>query len=409
MKFSKAFFMSAARLGVVMIGLTVIIASCGGGGTSMKDTSLAASGGWTWSLPPNFPTPVVPVDNPMSEAKFQLGRFLFYDKKLSGDGTFACAGCHFQNRAFTDGKAVAIGATGQSTPRNSPSIVNSVYHATYTWARPDLTSLELQLDIANQTTGPLFGTSPVELGINSVNKPIVLQRFQADANYPQRFTDAFPGDANPISYVNIIKAIAAFERGVLTGGSKYELMQRGQATLTASEERGRMLFFSEQAECFHCHGSFNFNDQVNFKGIRFIDKLFHNTGLYNIGNTPAGLFPAPNRGLFETTGVAGDMGAFRAPSLFNVEVTGPYMHDGTIPTLEGVLEFYAAGGRNILPSDPVLGSCCAGDGRNNPFKNPLIPVINLGVQDKADLVAFLKTLTDTSLLTNPRYANPFVP
>ncbi|MBI3480219.1 MAG: di-heme enzyme [Nitrosomonadales bacterium] len=389
---------------------TVMIAGCGSSGTTTEDPTRASNAlGWMWSLPPNFPTPPVPADNPMSEAKFQLGRFLFYDKKLSGDGTFACANCHLQNLAFTDGKKVSVGATGQNTPRNAPSIVNSAYHATYTWARPDLTSLELQLDIANQAAGPLFGANPVEMGINSANTAAVLQRFQADANYQRLFLDAFPGEANPINFVNIIKAIATFERGVLSGGSKFDLYQRGQVTLTASEERGRILFSSEQAECFHCHGSFNFNDQVNYQGIRFIEKLFHNTGLYNIGDTSAGLFPAPNRGVFEQTGVAKDMGAFRAPSLLNIEVTGPYMHDGTIATLEGVLDFYASGGRYIPPADPVLGICCAGDGRNNPFKDPLIPAINLGVQDKADIVAFLKTLTDTTLLTNPRYANPFVP
>lgn len=393
---------------LIVAGFAVV--SYGGRGTTVSDNARSViASSWTWHLPPNFPAPAVPADNPMSEARFQLGRLLFYDKKLSGAGAFACASCHLQSRAFTDGNRVSVGASGQRTPRNAPGIVNSVYHATYTWARPDLTSLELQLDIVHQATGPLFGTSPVEMGVNTENKASVLQRFATDEHYQSRFKEAFPGEANPVTFVNIIKAIACFERGVLTGGSKYDLYQRGQATLTATEERGRLLFSSEKAECFHCHGSFNFNEQVNYQGIRSIDKLFHNTGLYNIGDTPLGTFPAPNRGVFEQTGVASDMGAFRTPSLQNVEVTGPYMHDGSIATLKGVLDFYAAGGRHITPTDPELGACCAGDGRNNPYKSDLVPEINLSIKDKADLLAFLKTLTDTTLLTNPRYANPFVP
>jgi cytochrome c peroxidase len=130
-----------------------------------------------------------------------------------------------------------------------------------------------------------------------------------------------------------------------------------------------------------------------------VETPFHNTGLYNIDGK--GGFPTPNRGLFETTGKAEDMGAFRAQSLRNVAVTAPYMHDGSIATLEEVLDFYAAGGRNIT-SGPH-----AGDGRANPYKSDLISRIDLSAQEKADLVAFLKTLTDETLLTSSRFSNPF--
>lgn len=378
------------------LSLPLLLTACGGAGTSSTDVGQTTSA-WTWSLPPNFPTPAVPDDNPMSEAKFQLGRFLFYDKKLSGDGNFACASCHQQDKAFTDGKAVSEGATGQHTARNAPSIVNSAYHTTLTWVDPTLFSLEKQMET------PLFATAPIEMGVNDANKATVLQRFRDDPDYPGRFQAAFPDTADPVSFPNIIKAISAFQRALLTGGSKYEQYQRGETTLTATEERGRLLFNSETAECFHCHGSFNFNDQVNFLGARNPQILFHNTGLYNIGGT--GAFPndanGDNRGLIAFTGVASDMGQFRAASLFNVAVTGPYMHDGSLATLEDVLDFYAAGGRNIT-SGPY-----AGDGRDNPYKSDLISRIDLTDQDKADLIAFLKTLTDESLLTNARFSNPF--
>lgn len=159
------------------------------------------------------------------------------------------------------------------------------------------------------------------------------------------------------------------------------------------------LFFGEKAECFHCHSSFNFNDQTVHAGSRMVETPFHNTGLYNIGGT--GAFPEPNRGVYELTQLVKDMGKFRAPSLRNVEVTGPYMHDGSIATLEDVLDFYAAGGRNIT-SGPH-----AGDGRANPYKNDFINQINLTAQERADIVAFLKSLTDQDLLTNPKLSDPF--
>jgi len=362
-------------------------------GLSTEHTLASAAPAWRWDLPAHFKPPRVPADNPMSEERFQLGRRLFYDTRLSGNGTQSCASCHFQNLAFTDGKAVSTGSTGELTARSAMPIANSAYHPTLTWANSTLTSLEKQMET------PLYGTNPVELGINDGNKATVLKRFQDDADYLARFARAFPGEASPVSFTNIIKAIATFERGMLSGDSKYDRYQRGSATLSAAEERGRNLFFTEKAECFHCHGSFNFNDQLKHAGSRIVETPFHNTGLYNIDGQ--GGFPAPNRGIFEITGKAEDMGAFRAQSLRNVAVTAPYMHDGSIATLEEVLDFYAAGGR-VITSGPH-----AGDGRNNPFKSDLVAAISLTAQDKADLVAFLKTLTDEDLLTDPRFSDPF--
>lgn len=380
---------------LVILPLVSLLMGCGGSGTDIVDPGLQSAAEWSWKLPPNFPVPAVPDDNPMTESKFQLGRFLFYDIRLSGNGTIACATCHLQNLAFTDGLILSQGATGQNTARNAPSIVNSVYHPTLTWIGLNVRSLEQQMSI------PLFGESPVEMGINDSNRETVLQRFRDDPDYVTWFAEIFPDETDPINFTNIIKAISAFQRGVLTGNSKFERYQRGEAALSASEERGRLLFNGETAECFHCHGSFNFNDQVTYLGARTVDILFHNTGLYNVGDTAQGLYPESNRGIYEHTGRPQDMGAFRAPSLYNIELTAPYMHDGSVATLEEVLDNYAAGGR-LIESGPD-----AGDGRNNPYKSDLITRINLSEQDKADIVAFLKTLTDYELIANPRYADPF--
>ncbi|MGL6045968.1 MAG: MbnH family di-heme enzyme, partial [Vogesella sp.] len=363
-----------------------------GGGTTTNDPSRNTTA-WQWNLPADVPTPVVPADNPMSEAKFQLGRQLFYDKRLSGNGTQSCASCHHQNKAFTDGLAVSPGSTGELTHRNAQHLANSAWHSTYTWANPALVTLERQMEV------PLFGDSPVEMGVNDNNKDAVLARLKADTGYRQRFAEVFGSNGEPINFPNIIKAIATFQRGLLSFDSKYDRYLQKKAVLSAEELRGMQLFMGETAECFHCHGSFNFNDQTNHLGSPEVKRAFHNTGLYNIDGQ--GGFPFPNRGLFEFTSLPADMGAFRASSLRNIAKTAPYMHDGSIATLEEVLDFYAAGGRN-LTSGPH-----AGDGRLNPYKSDLITRINLSAQDKQDIIAFLKTLTDDTLLTSPRYSNPF--
>ncbi|MBN8493456.1 MAG: di-heme enzyme [Burkholderiales bacterium] len=378
---------------VAALTWAALLAACGGGnGTEVLQTSTSTSA-WVWSLPGNFPEPRVPADNPMSADKVALGRFLFYDRRLSGNGQQACAGCHQQARAFTDGRATAIGSTGEAHPRNSQPLANVAYAPTLTWANPALVSLESQMLV------PLFGTGPVEMGVNDANKAQVLARLAADSAYPLRFAAAFPGEAEPIQWANVIKAIAAFQRSLVSGRSKYDRYLQGLALLSAEEERGMNLFFGEKAECFHCHGSFNFNDQTVNVATRVVETPFHNTGLFNIGGT--GAFPEPNRGVFELSGLAADMGRFRAPSLRNIEVTAPYMHDGSIATLEEVLAFYAAGGR-VIDSGPH-----AGDGRANPFKSDLVSRISLSEQDRADIVAFLRTLTDHEFLTDARIADPF--
>ena len=333
--------------------------------------SAGAGEGWRSDLLEGFPQPRAPANNPMSRDKVAVGRRLFNDERLSGNGTQSCSSCHRPELAFTDGLQQSVGSTGEVHPRNAQSLLNVVYQSTLTWANPALVSLERQMEV------PLFGTEPVEMGVTDAIRDAVLARIQKDRWYRARFKRA----GLKITWTNVIKAIAVFQRSLVRADSRDD---RGK--LTKSETRGMELFMGERAECHHCHGSFIFNDQTTYRGAPGDPPVFHTTGLYNLGGT--GAFPEPNRGVFELSGDPEDMGKFKAPSLRNVARTAPYMHDGSIGTLEEAVDHYAAGGRNIT-AGPF-----AGDGRASPLKDPLIAGIDLSARDRADLVAFLKALSD---------------
>jgi cytochrome c peroxidase len=381
---------AASRLGVL---LALLLCGCGGSSTQVQDQT-PNNATWSWRLPEFFPVPKVPEDNPMSAAKVELGRHLFYDRRLSGNGTQSCGSCHQQDKAFTDGRATPRGSTGEQHPRNSQSLINVVYSPTLTWANSSLVRLEKQMEV------PLFGEHPVEMGINDQNKADVLSRFANDAQYQRLFQAAYPNQTDAVSLQNIILAIASFQRSLVSANSRYDQFLQKKAVLSDAQTRGMNLFFGEKAECFHCHGSFNFNDQTIHAGSRIIETPFHNNGLYNLDGQ--GKYPEPNQGVFELTGIPTDMGKFRAPSLRNVAVTAPYNHDGSVATLEEVVANYAAGGRVITEG------ALAGDGRTNPYKDDLIVRIDLTEAEQQDIVAFLKTLTDETVLVDPRFANPFV-
>jgi len=361
---------------------------------AVADAPTADAGApYAFDLPPNFPAPRVPADNPMSEAKVALGRRLFYDKRLSGNGTQSCGSCHEQKRAFTDGRGRAVGSTGQEHPRGAQGLANVGYASTLTWAHPTMTSLE------KQVLAPLFGTDPVELGM--AGPDAVVARLRGDAAYEGLFPKAFPGDAPPFTFENVARAIAAFERTMISGWSPYDRYAAGDGSaLGASERRGMDLFFSETLECYHCHGGFLFSDSAVHAGSTFFEAFFHNTGLYNIDGN--GAYPDGNRGVFEVTTKPADMGRFRAVSLRNVAVTAPYFHDGSAAALDDVLDHYAAGGRTIA-SGPF-----AGNGSTSPLKNELVRGFTLSPQDRADVLAFLRSLTDERFLTDPKLSDPFL-
>jgi cytochrome c peroxidase len=365
---------------------------CGLAGLLLSLSGMAVEG-WDWQLPSHVPEPRVPQDNPMSAAKVELGRHLFYDPRLSGNGTQSCATCHVQEQAFSDGKVLSTGSTGETTHRNAPGLANVAWHATYNWANPAIVTLERQMEV------PLFGDDPVEMGITDGNRAQVLQRLRDEPLYPPLFKAAFPEQDEPLSMGSVIKAIAAFERSIIAVDSRYDRYLQGQGGLTASELRGKDLFFSEKAECHHCHGSFNFNDQVVHARSRQVEMPFHNTGLYNLNGE--GAYPFPNRGVFELSGEPRDMGAFRAPSLRNVALTAPYFHDGSAATLREVLGFYSQGGRNVEHGPR------SGDGRLNPYKSGLIVRVGFSEQEIGDLLAFLESLTDESLLRKSAHSDPW--
>ncbi len=177
----------------------------------------------------------------MNAAKVELGRHLFHDTRLSVNNTLACAGCHAVNLAFADGRAVARGATGQNHPRNAPELVNAAYQTTLDWANPAPRTLEQQMHT------PLFGEAPIEMGVNDANRAAILQRLQSDADYPARFASAFGGESAPLHWDNVIKAIAAFERTLISAGSRYDQALAGTLTLSDSEQRGQALLAFLQA------------------------------------------------------------------------------------------------------------------------------------------------------------------
>ncbi len=344
---------------------------------------------YSWDLPPGFPVPYVPEDNPMTQAKVELGRYLFYDTRLSGNNTMSCASCHHQDKAFTDGLAVPVGSTGEAHIRSSQTLTNVAYNSTFTWGNPALTEVEHQVVI------PLFGEFPVEMGVTG-NEDAVLARLRSDAFYQELFAQAYPDE--PVSFHQVVQALSAFVRTLISGDSAYDrfVYQGDREALSESALRGMELFLSEQFECHHCHGGFNFSLSTLHANTTFPERAFFNTGLYNID----GAYPRGNNGAFEITGEREDMGRFRPPTLRNIELTAPYMHDGSIATLEEVIDFYADGGR-LIENGPY-----AGDGRANPFKSGFVPGFEITTQEKEDLINFLRSLTDETFITNPDFSDP---
>ncbi len=349
---------------------------------------------YDWRLPPDTPLPVVPVDNPINDAKIELGRLLFYDTRLSGNATQSCASCHIQALAFTDGRPQAIGSTGETHPRSAMSLVNVAYASRLTWANPLLDKLE------DQALTPLLGDDPVEMGLGVAPERLTVL-LREDQTYRELAQDAFPKDSNPHSLLNSVRAIATFVRTIVSFDAPYDHYLAGNDNaLSEPAQRGMELFFSERLECFHCHGSFTFSDSTTHADAR-VDQLgFHNTGLYNLGGE--GAYPERNTGLYDMTGERRDMGRFRAPTLRNVAVTAPYMHDGSVATLRDVIAHYERGGRLIADGEH------AGDGRLNPFKSEFVRGFELSEDERRDLIAFLEALTDKTVLSDARFSNPSV-
>ncbi len=354
--------------------------------------------GYVWNLPRNFPRPRVPAAYPLSVAQAVLGRRLFSDTRLSGNGTQSCATCHEQERAYTDGRARAVGSTGEVHSRGSMSLVNVAYAAALTWANPTLSQLE------SQALVPMFGEHPVELGLQMPadamldRLPRRQPRYLAATPFRARLWRL---DADPFSLDHVTQALATFERTIISARSPYDRYHndRDDAAIPAAARRGETLFFSQPLSCFRCHGGFTMSGAVDFDGRREGHAEFHNTGLYNLPGVLS--YPVPNTGIYEFTRKPEDVGKYKAPTLRNIAVTAPYMHDGSAATLDEVIDHYAAGGRTIADGDHK------GIGHDNPNKSPVVGGFMLSTEQRADLIAYLRSFTDEALLHDPRFSNPW--
>ena len=346
-------------------------------------------------LPAWLPRPVVPADNALTVEKVELGRRLFYDTRLSITGGMSCATCHQQDKAFTDGRPVAVGATGQPHPRNTMTLTNVAYLPVLTWANPVLEHLEQQALI------PLFGEAPVEQGLAGREQQL-FELFRTDPEYARLFPSAFPDQSDPYTLATMTRALASFQRPLISVDAPYDRYRYGrdQSAISEAAKRGEVLFFSEDFECHHCHGGLNLTDSIRHQRLAFSEAAFHNTALYNLGGT--GAYPPQNTGILEITGNPEHMGRFRTPTLRNVALTAPYMHDGSIATLDAVLDHYREGGRTIQDGPH------AGVGRLSPLKDIFIVGFSLSPENRAALLAFLESLTDESFIRDPRFSDPFV-
>jgi cytochrome c peroxidase len=305
----------------------------------------------------------------MSAPKVALGRRLFFETRLSATGQYSCASCHRPELAYTDGKAHAVGATGESVRRGAMSLTNVAYNPAFTWGNARVRSLEQQM------RQPLFNRHPVEMGLRGNGSEAVAD-LARDSSYLADFGASFPGETAPFSMSHVIKAIAAFERTLISGRSAFDryVFDDDHSALSASAKRGMTLFYSARIGCAQCHFGINFSGPLIYEGHALARAIYANTGLYDVDGR--GSYPASDQGLIEITHRTADMGRFRVPTLRNVALTAPYMHDGSLSSLDEVLDHYAKGGHRSSRQDS----------RIRP--------ISLTPAERADMIAFLGGLTD---------------
>jgi cytochrome c peroxidase len=322
---------------------------------------------YNFQVPVGFIQPNIPANNPMTVEGVELGRKLFYDPILSKNDAQACADCHTQTYGFTDdGLQFSIGVDGDVGNRNSMAIINLAWGTSFFW---DGRSVDLE----HQVFGPV--TNPLEM---NTTWPEVEAKLNANANYKALFKTAF--NIDQIDSVHVSKAIAQFLRSIVSGNSKFDKFVRSEVSLTPSELNGLTIYNTEQGDCFHCHTLSN--------GLA-TDNSFKNNALDDDASMT-------DLGRMAVTGLASDKGKFKVPTLRNIELTAPYMHDGRFATLEEVVNHYDMGGVPSSTVDPLMKHT---SGSANPG-------LNLSAQDKLDLIAFLKTLTDQDFVNNTAYGHP---
>ena len=297
----------------------------------------------TLDIPKKFPYPGFPADNQPTQARIALGKRLFFDPVLSRDSSISCESCHQPDKFFTDNLKVSTGISGRTGFRNAPSLINVAYQHSLFWDGGNPT-------LEQQVLAPIANHEEKDFDVNRV-----VERLNKNAEYVTMFQKAYK--QSPSVY-SLTRAIACYERTLIGGRSRYDRFSitNDSTILTASEKNGMLLFFSEKGDCFHCHQGFNFTDNS-----------FRNNGLY---------LTYADSGRARITQRSADIGKFKVPSLRNIDKTAPYMHDGSLQTLDAVLDHYIAGGKN------------------HPVKSVIIQPLHLTPEEKADLINFLKTLTD---------------
>jgi cytochrome c peroxidase len=338
-----------------------------------------ATGLWANDLL-GLPVLPIPSNNPQTVEKIALGERLFNDVRLSQDGSISCASCHHKDKAFTDGQRVALGLKQQEGFRNAPTVVNSAFYQRL-FVDGRAASLE------EQALGPFL--SPVEHGLK--NAQDIVNIVNTDSSYKVQFAHVFNIDEDKITAELIAQAIASFERTLIAGNSAFDryLFGRDRSALTQSEARG-MRLFRRKGNCSNCHeiGGINallmdnrfYNLGVGFERIN--SEIAEFVAVVRAGGSPDDFdFTEAQRaelGRFNITHVIADIGKFKTPTLRNIALTAPYLHDGSLQTLEEVVEYYDQGGEK------------------NPFLDSAIFPLHLTDQEKQDLVAFLKALTSQS-------------
>ncbi len=352
---------SSRLLSGLAMTLLIIFSSCNKETTPEPPTEVYDPTPYELIIPQGFPTMPIPEDNLMTVEGIELGRRLFYDPILSGDNTQSCATCHAQEFAFTDNaKQFSTGIDGIEGTRNSMQVINVGW-------MPDLFWDGRAIGVEEQALGPV--PNPIEMHQEWTE---AMEKLNASSNYPDLFFKAF-GTKN-IDSILVTKAIAQFERTLISSNSKWDRYLRGEANLTLAESKGFEIFFTEKGDCFHCHST-----------ILFADNLFHNNGLDSVFT---------DKGLFEFTGDVNDIGKFKTPTLRNLEFTGPFMHDGRFESIEDVVDFYSHDVKWSSTIDPLMKKVEQGG-------------VQLMDDEKESLISFLKTLTDTTFINNPEFSNPF--
>ena len=306
--------------------------------------------------------PIIPSDNPLTEEGVALGKKLFFDKILSGDLTQNCASCHNPKKAFTDQLQFSAGIQGEFGTRNSMPLFNLVWNfdERFAWDGKEF-------GLENQALEPV--SNPIEM---HANWDRVAEKLQQNPTYPELFLLAF--GTSKIDATLVTKAIAQFERTLISGNSRFDKYLLGETSLTSAEQNGFDVFMDEaKGDCFHCHGSNN--------NPLWTDNKFHNNGLDAIFQ---------DLGFGAVTGDPNDNGKFKSPSIRNLAFTAPYMHDGRFATLEEVINHYSEGLKRSSTIDPLMKRVNDGG-------------VQLSNQDKSDLKAFLLSLSDTEFINNTSF------